>query len=91
MESCVEETPSPWCRYDGAIRRWEAILGRPAPNPAIDWKMNPLFIEWMMGFPEGWVDVDNYSGALKCLGNAVVPHQAAYAYADLFERINGGR
>ena len=95
LESCVEETPTSWGRYDGAIRRWEAILGRPAPTPAIGWKMNPAFIEWMMGFPEGWVvprksDI-SYSGALRCLGNAVVPHQAAYAYADLFERINGGR
>ena len=85
---CVEEAETSWGRYQGAIRRWEAILGRPAPVPAIDWKMNPAFIEWMMGFPEGWVDVDSYSGALKCLGNAVVPHQAAYAYADLFGRFN---
>ena len=51
-------------------------------------RLHPHFVEWMMGFPEGWVDVDSYSGALKCLGNAVVPHQAAYAYADLFGRFN---
>jgi len=90
LEPCVEEKETTWGRYDGAIRRWEAILGRPAPVPAINWKMNPAFIEWMMGFPEGWVTGNDlpYRGMLRCLGNAVVPLQAAYAYADLFRRIN---
>tara|TARA_R110002020_G_scaffold269651_5_gene484970 strand:- start:15 stop:935 length:921 start_codon:yes stop_codon:yes gene_type:complete len=91
LESCTQEAEATWGRYEGAIRRWESIMGRPAPVPAIDWKMNPEFIEWMMGFPKGWLTLNDfdisYSGALKCLGNAVVPLQAAYAYADLFGRI----
>ena len=90
LEPCVEEKETTWGRYDGAIRRWEAVLGRPAPTPAIDWKMNPAFIEWMMGFPEGWITSSDisFTRTMKCLGNAVVPLQAAYAYADLFRRIN---
>tara|TARA_R110000824_G_scaffold230140_1_gene417757 strand:- start:1532 stop:2356 length:825 start_codon:yes stop_codon:yes gene_type:complete len=87
---CVEETEIAWGRYQGAIRRWERILGRSAPVPAIDWKMNPAFIEWMMGFPEGWVTDNNlsYQGMMRCMGNAVVPLQSAVAYAQLIDRLN---
>ncbi len=43
------------------------------------------FVEWMMGFPEGWVtkEVPKRAGALRCLGNAVVPQQGALALAAL--------
>jgi len=46
------------------------------------------FVEWMMGYPEGWVTdvLDRRTDALRCLGNAVVPQQAAYALA-LLERV----
>jgi len=39
----------------------------------------PEFVEWMMGFPAGWVDGVSRTQALKMLGNAVVPAQAALA------------
>ena len=39
----------------------------------------PAFVEWMMGFPEGWVEGQSRTQALKMLGNAVVPAQAALA------------
>lgn len=43
------------------------------------------FVEWMMGFPEGWVADLSREDALKALGNAVVPQQAAYALSLLTE------
>ena len=43
----------------------------------------------MMGLPDGWVtDVIVKRGpALKCLGNGVVPQQAALAIGQLMSRI----
>lgn len=38
------------------------------------------FVEWMMGYPEGWVDGLGRTAALKALGNAVVPQQGAHAW-----------
>lgn len=37
--------------------------GRPAPTTCSHggecrWRLNPRFVEWLMGFPEGWIDVD---------------------------------
>jgi DNA (cytosine-5)-methyltransferase 1 len=44
-------------------------------------RLNPQFVEYMMGLPEGWVtDLDiSRSQQLKILGNGVVPQQAYYA------------
>lgn len=75
--------------YTQAIKRWEHILGRPAPAPSITPKnkprLNPLFVEWMMGLPEGWVTGHQLtpSQELKMLGNGVVPQQAYVAYRTL--------
>ena len=68
-------------RYTPAIKRWEYILGRPAPAPTDDRGLRPEFVEWMMGLPEGWVcDLGlSRTAALKMLGNGVVPQQAALA------------
>jgi len=35
--------------------------------------LNPEFVEWMMGFPEGWTDIEGIKRTerLKMLGNAV--------------------
>jgi DNA (cytosine-5)-methyltransferase 1 len=43
--------------------------------------LNPVFVEWMMGLPEGWVTGHGLSPSqeLKMLGNGVVPQQAALA------------
>lgn len=41
-----------------------------------------------MGLPRGWVtDVLPYNPALVCLGNGVVPQQAALAVGILLDRI----
>jgi len=70
-----------WDRYAPAIRRWERILGRPAPDPTDDRGLRPEFVEWMMGLDEGWVcDVGlSRTAALRLLGNGVLPAQAALA------------
>lgn len=81
-----------WGRYAGAIARWEHIIGRPAPAPAL---LNgakgpqpaPTFVEWLMGLPDGWVTdpepdlTDNQQ--LTALGNGVLPLQAAHALTVL--------
>lgn len=56
------------------------------PHPVDDRKrLAPAFVEWMMGFPPGWTEGMSRTQALKALGNAVVPQQAAYAALMLFE------
>jgi DNA (cytosine-5)-methyltransferase 1 len=72
--------------YTEAVQRWEAVLGRPAPPPAVpneDGKprLNPVFVEWMMGLPDGFVTGTGISrtSQLKALGNGVVPQQAVLA------------
>jgi DNA (cytosine-5)-methyltransferase 1 len=75
-----ESRPFDFGPYEPAIARWERVVNRSAPVPVDDRKrLNPPFVEWMMGFPEGWVDGLSRTQALKALGNAVVPQQAARA------------
>lgn len=67
------------------------MLGRRAPEPTVPGKrsnrvLNPVFVEWMMGLPEG--HVTGVSGLsrndmLKLLGNGVVIQQAAAALRHL--------
>jgi DNA (cytosine-5)-methyltransferase 1 len=76
-----------WGAYEPAIRRWERVLGRPAPAPTEasrrgTQRLSPAFVEWMMGLPAGWVtDVPDLgrNQQLRALGNGVVPQQAAAA------------
>jgi DNA (cytosine-5)-methyltransferase 1 len=51
------------------------------PNTLDQDKLNPVFVEYMMGLPKGWVtDLDlPRTQKLKMLGNGVVPQQAYYA------------
>ena len=73
-----------WGDYAAAIGRWEAVLGRPAPRPTDDrGRLNPTFVEWMMGYPASWVDGLTRTQALKALGNAVVAQQALAALNEL--------
>ncbi|MEV0675921.1 DNA cytosine methyltransferase [Actinosynnema sp. NPDC050436] len=78
--------------YEPAVRRWEAILGRPAPDPTTTGHRNatvlsPRFVEWMMGLPSGWVtDLPlPRTAQLRALGNGVIPAQAAHAVGLLLE------
>ena len=80
-------------RYAAAIERWATILCRPAPAPLVDDKLNPQFVEWMMGLPQGWVTDCGLprSRQLHVLGNGVVPQQAAHAIGQLFARHDDAR
>jgi DNA (cytosine-5)-methyltransferase 1 len=75
-------------RYWPAVTRWETILGRPAPDPTDDGRLAPAFVEWMMGYPAGWVTdtLTNRREALHALGNAVVPQCVAAAFVALEAR-----
>lgn len=90
-----------WGEYWPAVRRWEHVLGRPAPYPAEPGRhgrpvLAPVFVEWLQGLDPGWVtDLPlPRTAKLRALGNGVVPQQAAYAVAllladlgDLLDRI----
>lgn len=79
--------PVSWGDYEPAIRRWELILGRPAPAPTQTGQrggqqLSPPFVEWMQGLPEGHVTAVpglTRNEQLKLLGNGVVSQQAEAA------------
>lgn len=84
-----------WGKFEPAIRRWENTLGRLAPAATVPsgrdgaHRLNPVFVEWMMGLPEGHVTAPEIglsrAEQLKALGNGVVPQQAALALSYLLE------
>ncbi len=85
-----------WGRFESAIKRWEKIVGRPAPAPTKpDGKegreqLSSLFTEWLMGLPEGWITGLGLkrTDELKLAGNGVVPQQAELALRLLLEDDN---
>ncbi|MFF7748789.1 DNA cytosine methyltransferase [Streptomyces sp. NPDC007971] len=86
-----EQLDQEWGKYESAIRRWERVLGRPAPLPTEpgtrgNRRLAPPFVEWMMGLPAGWVTAVPgvpRKEQLKILGNGVVWQQAHHAYGLL--------
>jgi DNA (cytosine-5)-methyltransferase 1 len=75
----------------------ERALVRPGDGPsdaegARTRRLNPRFVEWMMGLPDGWVTDTGVSrtAQLKILGNGVVPQQAAAAWHMLGQRSGNG-
>jgi DNA (cytosine-5)-methyltransferase 1 len=77
---------SGWGEYEPAIRRWEHVLGCPAPPPAEPGpagrpRLSAAFAEWMMGIPNLVTGVTGIprTGQLRVIGNGVVPQQAAAA------------
>lgn len=78
-----------WGKFEPAIRRWEQVIGRPAPSPTLPdgrdgaHRLSKWFTEWLMGVPAGWICDDEIgltrNQALKAAGNGVVPQQAALA------------
>ena len=88
-----------WGRFEPAVKRWEEILGRPAPFPTKPdgkdgaHRLSSAFTEWMMGLPEGWItDVGlTRNEELRACGNGVVPQQAELALRMLLEGISAPR
>lgn len=79
-----------WGEYEAAVARWEPIVGRPAPPPVDEkGRLNPVFVEWMMGWPHGWVTGVDVARThhLRILGNGVVPQQAWVALHLLTETV----
>jgi hypothetical protein len=83
----LARTTTNWGKFEPAIRRWEEVLGRPAPAPTKPdgkegaHRLSSAFTEWMMGVPEGWITDCGLSrnDELKACGNGVVPQQAELA------------
>lgn len=95
-ETVVNDLPiTNWGKFEPAIKRWEQILGRKAPEPTkADGKdgshrLSSAFTEWMMGVPEGWITGCGLTRAeeLKACGNGVVPQQAELALEKLLRGI----
>jgi hypothetical protein len=86
-----EVTDTNWGKFEPAIRRWEAIIGRPAPEPTKpdgkdgNHRLSSKFTEWMMGLPDGWITGHDLkrNDELKLAGNGVVPQQAELALSLL--------
>ena len=77
--------------YEPAVAHWESIRGTaPAGLDRTEPpRLNAAFVEWMMGYPAGWVtDILPRSQALRALGNAVVPGVAALAWGHLTDRVH---
>ena len=79
---------SDWGGYGTAVRRWEEVTGRTAPPGLKDGKLSPVFVEWMMGLPLGYITDLGLSrvAELKALGNGVVWQQAYLALILLNEQ-----
>lgn len=75
-----------WGDFRPAIDRWERLTGRTAPEPLDYSRLSADFVEWMMGFPEGWTAGVGKGARLKALGNAVVPRQGELALRSLLGR-----
>ena len=77
----------PWPPGPKDREGWERWLERGGPAPAVGGRLNPAFVESLMGLPTGWTDLGYGDAArrerLRCLGNAVVPAQAGFAYQTL--------
>ena len=99
MLADVRTPDAQWIATDGtdygpAIRRWEQVLGRPAPCPTEpgsrgNRRLSAAFAEWMMGLGEGHVTAVpglDRNAQLHAIGNGVVPQQAAMALRMLLGR-----
>jgi DNA (cytosine-5)-methyltransferase 1 len=83
----TRQSPVAWGEYEPAIRRWEGVLGYPAPPPAEPGpsgrpRLSAAFAEWMIGLAPGFVTAVPgipRTRQLKVIGNGVVPQQAAAA------------
>lgn len=69
---------------------WERVIAmRPDLAPAVNGKLNPKMVSWLMGLPPDYVAIPGASRVdmLRALGNAVVQATAELAMMTLMERI----
>lgn len=93
IEVEVELGGTNWGKFEPAIRRWEEVLGRPAPAPTKPdgkdgaHRLSSAFTEFMMGLEPGWITDCGLTRneELKACGNGVVPQQAELALRILLE------
>lgn len=95
LATAIAHAPVDWGEYGDAVRRWERVLGRPAPSPTMLSKrgkpqLAPEFVEWMMGLEPGWFTSPDIgltrAQQLRLGGNGVVPQQALYALTTLTQK-----
>lgn len=92
----INEIGTDWGKFAPAIKRWEEVLGIPAPAPTKPdgkdgaHRLSSAFTEWMMGLEPGWItDVGlSRNDELKACGNGVVPQQAELALRVLLEGVS---
>ena len=92
----INEIGTDWGKFEPAIKRWEEVLGRPAPAPTKPdgkdgaHRLSSAFTEWMMGLEPGWITDCGLSrnDELKACGNGVVPQQAELALRVLLEGVS---
>lgn len=95
LSNQAKDMEQAWGKFEPAIRRWETVLGRPAPAPTKPdgkdgaHRLSSKFTEWMMGVPDGWITDAGLTRneELKACGNGVVPQQAELALRILLEGI----
>jgi len=51
-------TPSQWSRNDSLNVEAAKAVGHTKETIGNDMRLNPQFVEWMMGFPTGWTDLE---------------------------------
>jgi site-specific DNA-cytosine methylase len=52
--------------------------------------LNPSFVEWMLGFPDGWTDGERRTHRLRMLGNSVQVQCGEYVGQILMEALHAG-
>lgn len=67
---CKQEQISLYYRTRG-VEQW-ALEPKEIPRLKEE-RLNPDWVEWLMGFPQGWTEGGSHRQRLQSLGNAVVP------------------
>jgi DNA (cytosine-5)-methyltransferase 1 len=70
---------------------WPSRPGEPQhewePPRTLEGKLNPDWVETLMGLPQGWTGTGNRIDRLRLLGNGVVPQTAALAWKTLNKKL----
>jgi hypothetical protein len=79
-------------RWQDQVRQhWPSRPGDPQydwePPRTVDGKLNPDWVECLMGLPIGWTGTGNRIDRLRLLGNGCVPQTVELAYKTLIDKI----